>query len=89
MNHLIAEDLPFSNKEQNGRRISNSSPVTGQTGWFDVRVKVYKCTKNEAKITLPQFNAQTPLPGVRKRQTKFMAYVSGKDLFSKLLKGGK
>nr|WP_277997989.1 hypothetical protein [Candidatus Ruthia endofausta] len=42
MNHLIAEDLSFSNKEQNGRLISNSDPVTGQAGWFEVRVKVYK-----------------------------------------------
>jgi anaerobic selenocysteine-containing dehydrogenase len=35
LNHLITEELPF----QDGR-ISNSDPVTGQAGWYDVRVRI-------------------------------------------------
>ena len=33
LNHLITDELPD--------RISNSDPVTGQAGWYDVRVRVY------------------------------------------------
>ena len=33
LNHLITEELP--------EKISNSDPVTGQAGWYDVRVRIY------------------------------------------------
>ena len=36
LNHLISEHLP--QRGDNGRRITNSDPVTGQAAWFDVRV---------------------------------------------------
>jgi len=32
LNHLIADELPGG--------ISNSDPVTGQAGWYDVRVRI-------------------------------------------------
>ena len=35
LNHLITEELPFQ-----GRTISNSDPITGQAGWYDVRVRI-------------------------------------------------
>ena len=35
LNHLITEELPFA-----GRTISNSDPITGQAGWYDVRVRL-------------------------------------------------
>jgi anaerobic selenocysteine-containing dehydrogenase len=35
LNHLITEELPFR-----GGHISNSDPVTGQAGWYDVRVRI-------------------------------------------------
>ncbi|MEJ8839897.1 molybdopterin oxidoreductase family protein [Ramlibacter sp. AN1133] len=35
LNHLITEELPFGSG-----RISNSDPVTGQAGWYDVRVRI-------------------------------------------------
>ena len=38
LNHLISEHLP--QRGDNGRRITNSDPVTGQAAWFDVRVRV-------------------------------------------------
>ncbi len=37
LNHLISELLP---DKGDGRRRSNSDPVTGQAAWFDLRVKV-------------------------------------------------
>jgi hypothetical protein len=33
LNHLITEELP--------EKTSNSDPVTGQAGWYDVRVRIY------------------------------------------------
>jgi hypothetical protein len=35
LNLLITEELPFR-----GGTISNSDPVTGQAGWYDVRVRI-------------------------------------------------
>lgn len=36
LNHLISDELP-----QGEARTSNSDPVTGQAGWYDVRVRIY------------------------------------------------
>jgi len=40
LNHLIDELLP---DRGDGRRWSNSDPITGQAAWFDLRVRVEKC----------------------------------------------
>ena len=37
LNHLISELLP---DQGDGRRRSNSDPVTGQAAWFDLRVRI-------------------------------------------------
>jgi sulfite dehydrogenase (quinone) subunit SoeA len=42
LNHLIDELLP---DRGDGRRWSNSDPVTGQAAWFDLRVRVEKCPR--------------------------------------------
>jgi anaerobic selenocysteine-containing dehydrogenase len=44
LNHLITDELPG--------RISNSDPVTGQAGWYDVRVRIYPAEEEGA---WPQF----------------------------------
>src|SRR5690606_12361022 len=36
LNHVISEELPPSD---DGEHLSNSDPVTGQAGWYDVRVR--------------------------------------------------
>ena len=36
LNHLITDELPQGND-----RIGNADPVTGQAGWYDVRVRIY------------------------------------------------
>jgi anaerobic selenocysteine-containing dehydrogenase len=35
LNHLIADELP-----DNGGTVSNSDPITGQAGWYDLRVRL-------------------------------------------------
>jgi anaerobic selenocysteine-containing dehydrogenase len=84
LNHLIAEELPFSDKK--GSFISNSDPLTGQAGWYDVKVKVYRASQ-EGATTLPQFEAQTKLPGMISRPAKgLVQLVAGKGIFTKLFR---
>ncbi|MFV2059049.1 MAG: molybdopterin oxidoreductase family protein [Gammaproteobacteria bacterium] len=77
LNHLIAEELPAN---EAGKHISNSDPISGQAGWYDVRVRVYKADDDEEKITYPQFDAMPKLPGTDKPR-KWLGYFAGK--FSK------
>ncbi len=75
LNHLIAEELPSKNGET---PMSNSDPVTGQAGWYDVRVRVYKADDQEVEETSPQFEPLKPFPGMMKFLKKPQAYFSGK-----------
>ena len=50
LNHLITDELPGE-----GGAMSNSDPVTGQAGWYDVRVRIAPCTAGEEPATSPQF----------------------------------
>ncbi len=43
LNHLISDELPGA-----GGAISNSDPVTGQAGWYDLRVRIYPAGGDEA-----------------------------------------
>ncbi len=74
LNHLIAEELPAN---EDGDHLSNSDPVSGQAGWYDVRVRVYKADDNEEKVSWPQFRAMPALPGTGIRR-KWQAYFAGK-----------
>ncbi|MBT8133227.1 MAG: molybdopterin oxidoreductase family protein [Gammaproteobacteria bacterium] len=69
LNHLISEELPPSKA---GEHLSNSDPVTGQAGWYDVRVKIYPATADEPEETYPQFKAGATTPGTKARN-KFMS----------------
>ncbi len=77
LNHLISEELP---PNEAGDHVSNSDPISGQAGWYDVRVRVYKADDDEEKVTYPQFNSMPVLPGMKKRP-KWIGYFAGK--FSK------
>jgi anaerobic selenocysteine-containing dehydrogenase len=59
LNHLIKEELPTAA----GGRVSNSDPVTGQAGWYDVRVRIYPATPEDAAESYPQFDPLGPVPG--------------------------
>lgn len=59
LNHLISEELPFGEF-----RVSNSDPITGQAGWYDVRVKILSADdQTSSSETWPQFKAYT-VPGM-------------------------
>jgi anaerobic selenocysteine-containing dehydrogenase len=60
LNHLISETL---SPESDGRRLSNSDPVTGQAAWFDLRVAIEKCDAGD-EVTEPQFAALKVPPGL-------------------------
>jgi anaerobic selenocysteine-containing dehydrogenase len=65
LNHVISEELPA---QHGAARVSNSDPVTGQAGWYDVRVRIVKAGPDEAKQTSPQFQAMPIYPGMRQRE---------------------
>ncbi len=63
LNHLISEELPFPGKEAGHKAgsasgtISNSDPITGQAGWYDVRVRIRPAAPEESDTTFPQVQA--------------------------------
>ncbi len=81
LNHLISEELPPSKA---GDHLSNSDPITGQAGWYDVRVKIYPAADDEPEETFPQFKEGAKTPGIMSR-SKFMTgrwlkYFAGKKV---------
>jgi anaerobic selenocysteine-containing dehydrogenase len=74
LNHLISEELP---PHDAGDHISNSDPITGQAGWYDVQVRVYKADPDEEHVTSPQFDNMAPYPGQEKRKS-WLSYFAGK-----------
>jgi anaerobic selenocysteine-containing dehydrogenase len=52
LNHLITDELPAPE----GGRISNSDPVTGQAGWYDVRVRIHAAREGESQEVFPEFS---------------------------------
>ena len=61
LNHLISEELPL----QDGARYSNSDPITGQAGWYDVRVNIRAALDDEAAVSMPQFAAPARITGAQ------------------------
>ncbi len=60
LNHLISEELPGPKA---GSTVSNSDPITGQAGWYDVRVRIRKAEPGEAEESWPRFDAVPAAPG--------------------------
>jgi anaerobic selenocysteine-containing dehydrogenase len=77
LNHLISEELPSA---EGAGQVSNSDPVTGQAGWYDVRVRIYPAGEDEDKVTSPQFDALRPVPGqaVENNPGRWLKYLAGK-----------
>jgi anaerobic selenocysteine-containing dehydrogenase len=73
LNHVISEELP---PHDAGEHLSNSDPLTGQAGWYDVRVRVYKAGEDEEPISFPQTETMPPLPGTGQPK-KWLAYFAG------------
>ena len=67
LNHLITEELPFPiarATQASGKTISNSDPITGQAGWYDVRVRIYPAAPEEPQTTFPQIASMPSAAGV-------------------------
>jgi hypothetical protein len=73
LNHLISDELPAG-----GGRTSNSDPVTGQAGWYDVRVRIYPASPEE-ESAFPEFPVLPKAPGIQE-PIKWLAYVAGREL---------
>ncbi|MBL4711878.1 MAG: molybdopterin oxidoreductase family protein, partial [Gammaproteobacteria bacterium] len=74
LNHLISEELAES---EAGHHLSNSDPITGQAGWYDVRVKIYPAQESEDEASYPQFKtSDTEIPG----RLKSNKYLNGRWL---------
>jgi anaerobic selenocysteine-containing dehydrogenase len=76
LNHLISDELPVAGSE---RRISNSDPVTGQAGWYDVRVRITPASADEPETTLPTTAPMKPLPGMARRPLAWLGWRAGGD----------
>jgi len=81
LNHLISEELPPS---KDGDHLSNSDPVTGQAGWYDVRVKIYPAEEGEPEETFPQYKAGAHVPGTKTKSRflkgRWLRYFAGKKV---------
>jgi len=77
LNHVISEELQTTD----GACISNSDPVTGQAGWYDVRVRISKAEAGEPEHTSPQFAPLPAAPGTSKVRRLWQAFVAGKGEF--------
>lgn len=74
LNPLITEELP----DVEGARVSNSDPVTGQAGWYDVRVRIYKAAADEPREVWPQYDPVPPAPGTVPARPRWLAFVAGR-----------
>ena len=62
LNHLITEELPGAGAT---RRISNSDPITGQAGWYDVRVRISPARPRTSRRD-DVARASIPMPALRR-----------------------
>ena len=74
LNHLISEEL----RGEGERRVANADPITGQAGWYDVRVRIYPAAPDDAAHTLPQFAPTSPLPGTGRKRWGPGGFFAGK-----------
>jgi anaerobic selenocysteine-containing dehydrogenase len=79
LNHLISEELPLADSpDGTARTISNSDPITGQAGWYDVRVRIRPAAPEEPEETFPQVAATPAPPGVRGTTSRVLTYFAGR-----------
>jgi len=80
LNHLISDELPLPGGGADGApaTISNSDPVTGQAGWYDVRVRLRPAGADEAEVTSPQTAAMPAVPGTVRSPPADQAYSVGR-----------
>lgn len=74
LNHLLSEELV---DRGGANRVSNSDPITGQAGWYDVRVRIYPTQPGEPEQTWPSPEPMKPLPGQVGRPMKWLGWMAG------------
>jgi len=75
LNHLISEELPMRGTASG--TVSNSDPITGQAGWYDVRVRIRPAAPDEAGETFPQMASMPTVPGVVGKAAQVLRYFAG------------
>ena len=75
LNHLISEELPMRGTVSG--TVSNSDPITGQAGWYDVRVRIRPAAPDEAGETFPQMDSMPNVPGVVGKAAQVLRYFAG------------
>ena len=77
LNHLISEELP---RAEPGEHLSNSDPISGQAGWYDVRVRIYPAAADEPEESWPQFDTVSCVPGQceTRSRTRWLKYFAGR-----------
>ncbi len=75
LNHLISDTL----RAADGTLISNSDPITGQAGWYDVRVRISRAGDDEPQETWPAFQTMTRYPGMAEAVPESLAYDANRD----------
>nr|WP_326544089.1 molybdopterin oxidoreductase family protein [Pseudorhodoferax sp.] len=81
LNHLIKEELPLRDGEAG--TVSNADPITGQAGWYDVRVRIRKAGADEPAQSWPQFDGKPALPGTRRPALRWRNWFAGRKEGSK------
>ncbi len=74
LNHLITDELP----QRDGSRLTNSDPVTGQAGWYDVRVRIRPAEPEGVAMTSPQQPTMPAVPGTRSVVRETVAFFADK-----------
>jgi anaerobic selenocysteine-containing dehydrogenase len=72
LNHLISDELP----DGAGGTISNSDPITGQAGWYDVRVRLRPAEPEAEERSSPQVPTHAAVPGVLGSARRAIAYFA-------------
>jgi anaerobic selenocysteine-containing dehydrogenase len=77
LNHVISEELPPG---EYGEHLSNSDPITGQAGWYDVHVRIYPAGADEPQHSYPQFDTLHAVPGQsqEKKRGRWLTYFAGR-----------
>jgi anaerobic selenocysteine-containing dehydrogenase len=75
LNHLISEELPGPVADS---RVSNADPVTGQAGWYDVRVRIRPAPADEPAQVSPRFDAMPAVAGTVEATRSRLAFFAGR-----------
>jgi anaerobic selenocysteine-containing dehydrogenase len=73
LNHLITDELPVPGSK---RRVANADPVTGQAGWYDVRVRI-RPAEDDGQTTLPQTEPLGAMPGMAAKAMQWLGWNAG------------